>query len=431
MIWILYNALFAVGYTLMLPYFVFRMCRRGGYLEGFVQRFAVFKPGELARINERRRVWIHAVSVGEIKVAFRIMDSMRAARPGIAFFLTTTTSTAHALAVKKLAADDFCAYFPVDVPFVIRRELAIVQPLALLLVEGELWPNLIRIACDGNIPVMLVNGRISESSVRGYRLAGVFFRRVINRLKLLCVQSEADAARLRDLGTDPRLVRMMGSAKYDEAAAGVSAGEAARRALDAAGIQACHRLIVCGSTWPGEERILLDVFRRIRTSCPDARLVLVPRHAERAAAVEKEIRRTGLSYARRRALETAGAPRPGVDVLLVDTTGELMGFYSCADVVFVGKSLAGRGGQNIIEPAILGKPVIVGPHMENFPGVIDDFLEAGAIVTVRDAAGLEEAFMELLADRSRREEMGARARLTVEKNRGAIAKTVGAVNAFL
>jgi len=427
MLWILYNSIFTIGYLAMLPYFIFRMCRRGGYLKGFMQRFCVFKPNEIAEIRERRRIWIHAVSVGEVKVAFKFMETYRAAEPDAAFFLTTTTSTAHALAGAKIRRPDFMAYFPVDFPFVMRREFDLVRPTSLMLVEGELWPNMIRFAAGRGIPVFLVNGRVSEKSARGYGRARMFFKCAINMFQLLCVQSDQDAVRLKLLGAAPDLIRITGSAKYDEAGSGMAPSETARAALDAAGMGREHMIILGGSTWPGEEAILLDIFKRLRAHFPLAKLVLVPRHAERAAAVESEIRRTGLSCARRKNLCDCKQPSLAVDVLLVDTTGELTGFYSWAGVVFVGKSLTKHGGQNIIEPAVLSKPVLIGPNMENFSGIVADFIAEDAVLQVNNAGELETALRCLLSDSSRREALGRNAARTVEIHRGAIAKTVSFV----
>ncbi|MEI6219352.1 MAG: glycosyltransferase N-terminal domain-containing protein, partial [bacterium] len=215
MIWVVYNILFAIGYSMMLPYFIFRMVRRGGYLKGFLERLCVFDAAAAARIRERPRIWIHAVSVGEILVALRFIDEFRVQEPGVAFVLTTTTSTGHSIAAARLNASDVIAYFPVDFPFVIRRALDLFRPRALVLVESELWPNLVRLTAGRGIPVILVNGRMSERSERGYKIVRVFFEKAINKVKLLCVQTPDDERRMVALGAKPSLVRVTGSAKYD------------------------------------------------------------------------------------------------------------------------------------------------------------------------------------------------------------------------
>lgn len=427
MTWFAYNVLFAIGYLLMLPYFVFRMVRRGGYLKGFLQRLCVFSDAERARIGEQPRVWVHAVSVGEIQIALRLIDEFRAQEPGASFLLTTTTSTGHAIASRNLKAVDCLAYFPVDFPFVVKKALALFRPRALILVEGELWPNVIRACARGGIPVFVVNGRMSDKSERGYKVLRVFFQRAINCVKLLCVQTRDDERRFVGLGASPERVRVMGSTKYDIADADPSSAARVAEVLRTMGVSGSDLLLVGGSTWPGEEAILVELYKKFRSTTPNLRLALVPRHAERAAGVAAEIGRHGLTVALR-----SRAGKPGFvtgDVILVDTTGELMGLYACASVVFVGKSLTEHGGQNFIEPAALGKPVIVGPHTENFPGVTRDFLDADAIMQVADAAGLEQAASRLLADAALRQTYGTRAAQLVKSRKGVLRSTVELVRA--
>ncbi len=420
MIWRLYNCLFPLVFLFMLPHFLLRMRRRGGYRRGFLQRLGLYGAAVHTRLAERRRAWIHAVSVGEVFVALRFMEEIRARRPGSAFVLTTNTSTGHAIAEKKLGADDVLLYFPVDFPPVIRKVLRRLNPLALVLVEGELWPNLIRQARRRGVPVMLLNGRLSDRSYRRYRRIRFLTRRLLPLLDLLCVQGEAERRRFAELGADPARIRVMGSAKYDVAAGAADVLPAAQ-ILWRAGFDPAARLLVGGSTWPGEERALLELYRRLRDRSPDARLVLVPRHMERAADVAAEIGRLGLTFRRWSAAEGGAASAAGApQVLLVDTTGDLRHFYAAAEVIFVGKSLTSRGGQNVIEAAVFAKPIVVGPHMENFRGVVADFLAAGALVQAADAAELERAVGSLWQDAARRQALGKAARQVVRDKAGAI-----------
>ena len=354
MLWFLYNVLFAVGYVLMLPHFLLRMWRRGGYRRGFLQRFGIYSEDVLRQLKTRNRIWIHAVSVGEIHVALRFADELRTLDPETSFVVTTTTSTGHAVAEKKMREEDVLLYFPSDFPAIMNRVLNVLKPKAVILTESELWPNLIRLAKKRNIPVILINGRISESSYKGYKLLKVFFSRIVRQIDLFLVQTAFEEECLTWLGVDKTRIKVLGTAKYDVVRIDPAGGGKARQILELAGIALDDLIVTGGSTWPGEERILLDVFKRLKPSFPRLRLVLVPRHAERRAEVEAEIRRSGLNYARRSDLANAHLPGSSVDVLLVDSTGELMWFYGCASVVFVGKSLTSHGGQNIIEPAFLG-----------------------------------------------------------------------------
>jgi len=360
--------------------------------------------------------------VGEVQIALRFMDEFRVKEPKAAFLLTTTTSTGHGIAGKRLNADDVLAYFPVDFPVVIKKALTLFKPRALVLIEGELWPNLIRIAAANDIPVFLVNGRVSEKSERRYRMVRVFFKNAINRMTLVCVQTPTDERRLLSLGARPDLVRVTGSAKYDVARADDTGVPAVAAVLNTLGVGRDDLLIVGGSTWPGEEAILADVFKSLRGRIANVRLVIVPRHAERARSAAAEISGRGLCVSFRSDVDKPGHERG--DVIVVDTTGELMSFYSRASVVFVGKSLAAHGGQNIIEPAILGKPIVVGPNMQNFPGIMRDFLDADAVVQVDDAAGLKIAIEKLLSDPALRQKYGVRAAAVVQSKKGSLRSTV-------
>lgn len=425
MIWFLYNILFSAGFLLLLPHFLLRMRRRGGYSRHFGERLARYEPDVAARLAVPGRIWIQAVSVGEMNLALGFMEQIRRRRPGTRFVVSTTTSTAHAIAEKKLSGDDVLIYFPADFPFIVRRALSVIRPAALVLVENELWPNLVRLARARGIPVVLVNGRISEHSYRGYRKLRAFTRRLLPMVDRFCVQSPGDGQRLRDLGAPAERISVVGSAKYDIAEPDPAGAEQARAVLRAAGIAETCSVLLGGSTWPGEEAILLDLYKELKSEREDLVLVLVPRHVERRAAVLAEIEARGLAVRRRSEIGPGATPGARPDVLLVDTTGELMNFYNCATIIFVGKSLSEQpGGQNIIEPAWWGKPVLVGPNMKNFAAVMEEFLEANAILQVPDAYGLKMAVLGLLDDPVRRVELGARAARLVREKAGAGERTL-------
>ncbi|MGQ9660728.1 MAG: 3-deoxy-D-manno-octulosonic acid transferase [Kiritimatiellia bacterium] len=422
MLWDLYNVLFAIGYTLMLPRFLWRMWRRGGYRKGFLQRFACYS----AEIREKlaagpRRIWIHAVSVGEVLVALRFLRELRRQRTEHRFVLSTTTSTGYALAKKHLGDDDILVFFPVDFPFVLRRVLRTLNPLALILTECELWPNLIRLLASRNVPVILINGRISDSSFRGYRKIRFFLAPVLARMELFLVQTATDRDRLIALGARPERVVISGSAKYDEVEADPDAEARVQKLLAVCGFGADDPILLGGSTWPGEESTLMDIFRELKPRMPSLRLILVPRHVERTESIERELHAKGLTSVRRSDLgKNSGPARSPPDVLLVDTTGELKVLYTAGTVIFVGKSLTCHGGQNVIEAALAGKPILVGPYTENFEDVVRDFQEARAIIKVQGREELRAAIERLLADAREREAMGLRARQLVEKKRGIV-----------
>ena len=420
MIWWFYNCLFPVVYLLMLPRFLVRMYRRGGYRRGFLQRLALYERPLRERLQGQGRIWVHAVSVGEVLVALRFMAAYRARRPGAAFILTTATSTGHAVAAKQLAPADVLLYFPADFPPVIRRAIRILNPLALVLVESELWPNLIRQMQQGRRPIMLLNARLSDRSYRRYRQVRFLTRPLLALIDLFCVPGLEERTRLIALGAPPQHIHITGSAKYDVAAAAAKGAMPRAELLQRAGFENTAHLLVGGSTWPGEETILLELYQNLRQQHPQARLVLAPRHMERAAAIVHEIEKSGLNYRRWSSAQPSQAPA----VLLVDTTGELRHFYAAATAIFVGKSLTAHGGQNIIEPAVFAKPIIIGPHMENFRSVTADFLAAQALIQVQDKEGLERALTLLWTEEAERRAYGDRAQRLVQTKAGSIAAGV-------
>lgn len=433
MLWWFYNLLFPVVFLCLLPHYLARMLRRGGYAKDFAQRFGRYGGEAAARLAaDGEAVWIQAVSVGELGVALTFMDALRAVRPGVRFVVTTNTSTGYALAQKRVAAPDVALYFPVDTPGVMRRVFRKIAPRAVVLVENEMWPNLIRRAGAEGVPVAMINGRISDHSFKGYRKLRFLTRRLLPGMALFCAQSRDDAEKLVALGAPAERVVETGSAKYDIAATDGASRERAARWVAALRPGGAAPVVVGGSTWPGEEEVLLDWAARAREKHPGLLLVLVPRHAERREEVLAAIAARGLSVAQRSRLNPDASDAPaGADVLLVDTTGELRGFYAVADAVFVGKSLTQRGGQNPIEPAKDGRAVVVGPHMENFGSVAGDFAEAGAWVQAPDAEALAATLDRWLDDPAERARIGRAAADLVARRSGATADMARRVAALL
>lgn len=423
MLWIVYNLLFPVVFLFMLPKFLARMLKRGGYGQHFEQRIGHFGHNTKARLREHRRVWVHAVSVGEIYVALRFIKAWRAAHPDTFFALSTTTSTGHAIAGKELDPRDVLFYFPVDLPVVIKKVLRIIDPVRLILVEGEFWPNLIRLADKQGIPVSLINGRMSERSYKGYRKLKPLITDVLRRINPICVQGDIDAGRMIGIGAPSGNVHVMGTVKFDVAERNPEGEKAAQEILREIGVPPDAVVLLGGSTWPGEEAVLCDLYKKLKAENQNLFLIIVPRHVERGDEIVQCLEERQLSFLRRSQLgDSPEGESP--DVLFVDTTGELRSFYSVADVIFVGKSLLEHGGQNPIEPAMCGKAVVVGPNMENFPAVMPVFLKNEAIVQVGDIQSLETTLAHLLADEPARAALGVRAAQLVAENRGMIQKTV-------
>jgi len=423
MLWIVYNLLFPIVFLFMLPKFLSRMLKRGGYFQHFEQRIGHFGHKTKAQLREERRVWVHAVSVGEIYVALRFIKAYREAYPETFFALSTTTSTGHAIARKEIDPRDVLFYFPVDLPVVIKKVLRIINPLRLILVEGEFWPNLIRLADKQGIPISLINGRMSERSYKGYRKLKSLTADVLHCINPICVQGEVDAERMIGIGAPAENVHIMGTVKFDVAERNPKGEKVAQDIMRRIGVPDDAVVLLGGSTWPGEEAVLCDLYKKLRQDHPELFLVIVPRHVERAEELVQCFEEHNLSFVRRSQLDDVQRlAKP--DVLFIDTTGELKNFYSVADIIFVGKSLMEHGGQNPIEPAMFGKVIVVGPNMENFPAVMPVFLKNEAITQVGDAEALEAAIAGLLANEARRAALGARAVQVVEENRGMIHKTI-------
>ena len=421
MIWWVYNLVFPLAFAFLLPHFIYRMLRRGGYARDFGQRFGRYAAAAAAQLDAPGRpVWIQAVSVGELAVAFSFMEEVRRRDKAVRFVVTTNTSTGHALAVAKIQPPDVALYFPIDVPWVMARVLRRIRPSAVVLVENEMWPNLIRHARRQGIPSIMINGRISEHSFRGYRKIRFLTRRLLPEIRWFCVQSAADRDRLLALGAPAERLEITGSAKYDIAPTPPTAEVRARALLAKIGVKPGQPVLVGGSTWDGEEAALLDIAAAARAVHPGLMLVLVPRHAERRDEVLAEIRQRGLGVVQRSEFpDGSAAPAQRPDVLLVDTTGELRGFYAAADLVFVGKSLTQTGGQNPIEPAKDGKAIVTGPHLENFAAVAQDFREARAFAQAGDAAELKALILDLLGNPAERARLGRAAAELVARQAGA------------
>ena len=374
--------------------------------------------------------WIHAVSVGEVRLALSLLPSLRRRFPGAPVHLTTGTATGRALAATGGAAPpESIAALPFDLPFAMGRLLDGLRPRAILILETEIWPNLLRLCARRGVPVILVNGRISPRSYPRYRALGLFLRRALPGVSLFGMQSREDADRIVSLGADERRVRVTGNLKFDLAPPQADR-QGVRRRL---GLEDGAPLFVAGSTAAGEEPAVLEAFAALRRSHPSARLVLAPRHPENFAAAQRLARAAGhavVLWSRYAAAGSAPA-RASFDVLVLDAMGVLPEIYAASDLVFVGGSLVRRGGHNVLEPAALGRPVLFGPHMENFRAALEALTAAGAGFVARDGDELGRLLLRLLSDRAGYAVASAMARRVVEANRGALDRTLALVEEAL
>jgi 3-deoxy-D-manno-octulosonic-acid transferase len=421
----LYNLLFAGFLLLSAPRYFLKLLRRGGWRDGFGQRFGRYDAKIKQAVTNSEVWWLHAVSVGEVGICTQLIRALEPRLPHAKIMVSTTTSTGMQQLRDHLPSHILKIYYPIDRERYVERALRVLRPRTIILVEAEIWPNFLWHARRKEIPLFLVNARLSERSARGYRRFAFLFRPLFAGFSGVGAQTPADAERLIELGCRPEAVHIVGSLKFD------SARLDERRLIDVPAVfrqlgwPADALILVAGSTHAGEEIILAEQFRRLRARFPKLYLVLVPRHFERGKEVGQQLESRGLKFVYRSQVTQQSQYAPGqIDCLLVNTTGELKYFYEHAAVIFVGKSLSAMGGQNPIEPGCLGKAMLFGPHMENFAAIAQAFVSANAAIQVPDAAALEEATASLLADAGRREELGAHALRVVQENRGAVERTV-------
>lgn len=421
LMYILYSGLVLAVFLIAWPWFLYQALRYRKYVGSLGQRMG-YLPVSF-NIDGDESIWIHAVSVGEVLTARPLIVDLRKRYPTLRIFLSTTTMAGQQLARRSVPDVDEVFYFPFDLGLFVRRTLDLVRPRLFLMMETEIWPVLLRECRRRQVATAIVNGRLSSRSFPRYRLVRAFMRPVLGDIDRFCVQSDESARRFVELGADPAHVVVTGSLKFDSLDTGPSARLRARdRVLRYFRVAASRPVIVAGSTMKGEEAAVLAAFRRIRATSPTALLVLAPRHPERFGDVEQLCRNEGWTVRRRTELAIDQDPR--ADVVVVDTIGELAALYQLATVVFVGGSLVATGGHNVLEPAVFGKPIVFGPHMDNFREIADTFVAAGAAVRLDDARDLEETLIDLLGDSVRRARLGAAARALVEANRGAKDRTM-------
>ncbi len=426
-----YDLLYGLGLAVSAPVWAARRTSRRKVLFALNSRMAK----ELrSSTGTGLGILLHAVSLGEINATRALVAELRQRRPGARFLITTTTTTGWNRATQLYgdAADVTLLRFPLDFSAPIRRMLERFRPAVLVLMELEVWPNLMEHCRRLNIPVAVVNGRLTEASFHRYQLLGPVSRRMFGALSLITAQERTYAERFIALGVPPDRVIVTGTMKFDTARLAGGVAGAGELAL-AVGLKPGERVWVCGSTGPGEEAICLDIYRSLRERHPDLRLILVPRHPERFNEVAQLIVEKGFVLVRRSG--AVAAPSDVNPVILGDTMGELNRFYSLARAVFVGRSLVDLGprqqGSDMIEPAALGKPVAVGPFTGNFAEVVRALVGGDGLAVAPDAEGLRRIVADWLANPAAAMGMGARARQVVQRESGATTRNAERIDRLL
>ncbi len=375
------------------------------------------RPGEPA-------LWIHAVSVGEVLSLRRLVSEIKSRHPSWPVYFSTLTNTGYRVAREKMSEADAVFLIPLDFGWTVRRFFSALRPRLFILAESEFWPHLLRQARRTCRSVLLINGRISQNSFRKYRRLRIFSRRLLNQLDRFLVQTENDKIRLEKIGLPAARIEVAGNLKAD-----IRLPEVTRAEIDdfrkKIGVSSPKKLIVAGSTHKGEEEKVLRAFAEALRSGRDLGLVIAPRHPERSSEVERIGAGLSLNAVRR----TQAAPGRAWDVLILDTIGELARFYALADLAFIGGSLVPHGGQNLLEPAYYGKPLLFGPHMENFAVLAEEFVRSGSARIVHDWTELHESF--LMRDQELLKEMGSKAREVLDSLQGATDRTLQVIERMI
>jgi len=428
----IYSFLLATWIIVMLPYFAYRAIVSQKYLPKLRERTG--KLPESLKADGRPTIWFHSCSVGETLSVQPLAHALHIRFPHARFVFSVITGPGRKIAEERFAAyGDGCVfYLPIDLPSFVNKVLNHIKPQMLICIDTEIWPNVIHECKKRDIPVFLANGRISAKSFKSYRWLQPVLASVLSNYTLLMMKSEEDAERIRRMGALPSRVRISGNIKFDRDIVEQAVVDALRDAIDRSfGLSTQDSpLIVVGSTHEREEEVVFDVLAAVRKH-PDlegTRLLIAPRHPERFESVAGLAQRMGHTIVKR----TDNAPNPNASVLLLNSIGELATAYSFATVAMVGGTLIPFGGQSIMEPALYGKAIVIGPSMENFPKIIDEFRERQAIWQI--SAGIDqpelqrtqltEALTDLLTDSARRAQLGERAESIFEESKGATAFTV-------
>ena len=403
---------------LALPYYAIKMALTGKYRKSMGPKFGLVRSSTFAEMKGSPRIWIHAVSVGEVTAAEPIVASLRTHFPEACIVLSTSTETGQDMARRIVTGATSFIYYPLDIPFVVRNVITKVRPDIFILTETELWPNFIRACKAQGAKVIMVNGRISPRSYQRYAMTRFFWKNIVNLIDEMGVISEIDAERLEAIGMARSRVHVMGNAKYDSLAAKASPAvrEEMERRLN---LTEMDRVFVAGSTHDGEEKIVLYVYRRLLERYPDFKLIIVPRHPERGQAVLSLVKETGFADCMTMTEIKDGRHRTGERIIVIDVIGELFKVYSLASVVFCGGSLVPKGGQNILEPAAWGKVIFYGPSMDDFRDEKELLEKAGAGIMVKSGDELLAGILTLMSDPDMLVRKGEEGRRIVVSNMGA------------
>ena len=422
--YLIYNLLLIVVFILfVLPYYTYRLFTEKGFSRRFRQSLGRVHNKEIEKVMRKDCIWIHGASVGEIVATSPLVKQIRQEMPDRPILVSAFTVGGYNMAKQIIPEADAIIFFPLDLPFVAESMVKRIHPGIFMPVETELWPNFLRAIRERHIPVMMVNGRISEKSVKTYRYLYGIWDDMLSTVSRFCMQSSIDADYIYSLGADKNKIFVTGNTKFDQTYAEVTPEDYSRY-KEELGLNNTYPIIMAGSTHPGEEKALFDAFKKVREKYADARLVIAPRKVNRADEISKLASTYGFETGYRSKMLENSALRKGYPVVLLDTIGELGRIYAIGDVVFVGGSLCKTGGHNVLEPAAHAKPIIVGPNMQNFKDSYSLLSKVGACKMVNNVAELANEMLDIIGNDERREKMGAASLQVIKENRGADIRSI-------
>lgn len=420
----LYNFLILVVLIIfVIPYYTYRLFKEKGFALRYKQSFGFVDDKEIEKVMRKDCIWIHGASVGEIVATSPLVKQIRKEMPDRPILVSAFTVGGYNMAKQIIPEADAIIFFPLDLPFVAESMIKRIMPGVFMPVETELWPNFLRSIRERHIPVMMVNGRISEKSVKNYKYLYGIWDDMLNTVTRFCMQSSIDANYIADLGADKSKIFVTGNTKFDQTYAEVTPEDLAKY-REELGIGNDYPVILAGSTHPGEEKILMESFKAIKAKYAEARLVIAPRKTARAGEIAKIAAGYGFETGYRSQMLEDASLRKHYPVILIDTIGELGRIYALGDVVYVGGSFSGTGGHNVLEPAAHAKPIIVGPSMQNFKDSYSLLSKVKACKMVNDQEELTREFLDILANDERRKQMGEASLQVIMDNRGADVKSI-------
>ncbi|MFH1655382.1 MAG: 3-deoxy-D-manno-octulosonic acid transferase [Candidatus Omnitrophota bacterium] len=419
---LIYDIIFIILHLIYFPIFLFKRKLH----KGFLSRLG-FLPKELTKLKDKDYIWIHAVSVGEALVVSKLLDVLRKQLPDKKLLISTVTPTGNKIARSLIKNQDIVIYFPLDLSLIVRKFVNRINPCVFVTAETEIWPNIINYLHKRRIPIIIINGRISKRSFKGYRKIRYFLKGILNKISLFCMQTLDDAEKIIYLGADKDKVKVIGNLKFDETFPSHS-----YQTTDL-GLKKDDRLLIAGSTHSNEEEIIIRVYKNILRDYPRLKLMIAPRHIDRVNSIIELIKANNFKVIKFSKVKNEQLNLTAYSnyIFLVDTIGDLKTLYNLATIVFVGGSLVNKGGHNIIEPGYFGKPIIFGPNMSNFQDMTDTFLSRKAAIQVKDEQGLQKNIKMLFDNNVRTQTISKNAKEVVEENRGATERTVNLLKEIL